>query len=74
MNLGGGTMIYRNTDSRCTQIMEDAHFGNSGINSGKDTLTVYCPICGEIYIDYLYKNMFTGEIVGCDRCIKIEDV
>lgn len=67
-------MIYKNTDSRCAQIMEDARLGGYDSGNSKNVLTAYCPICGEIYIDCLYKNIITGDIVGCDCCVQREEI
>ena len=31
-----------------------------------------CPVCGSVKCDYFYKKH--GEIIGCDDCIRREDV
>lgn len=38
-----------------------------------DVLATRCPICGVLGADTVYKNTVTGDITGCDNCVKPYD-
>lgn len=60
----GGTpvaMICVNGCRECTGCMQ----------CQADPEPIYCDVCGK-EVEHLYKNE-AGDVVGCDRCIKVVD-
>lgn len=40
---------------------------------GKREAPLICPVCGRVCED-LYMTAITGDVVGCDRCIRCRPV
>ncbi len=66
----GVGIIYKNNDPLAIHAMELDRTGNYGeLNIYESDGFLTCPICKNDEAEYLYKNNYNDEIVGCDECV-----